>query len=132
MIFLEKSYEDVRYIIRKLHIKIAFLNIEDNGYAIVENNLIVIKNTISEEKKLMVILHELGHFIHKEDVALYCRTYAAHQKAEHNANYYMIECLLEWYVSVSGMDMKDINYCNFAKMFNLNMENVKYVIENCI
>lgn len=75
-------------------ITVTFLDIENDGFCFVNENLIIVDEKLDERNQEKSIRHELRHFDHKDFIALYDK-FVYHSKMEDDANDYMISSFIE-------------------------------------
>jgi Zn-dependent peptidase ImmA (M78 family) len=112
----------INMIINELGVKVMEREFLDaNGHYVAEMNTIVINGKLSKREKLKALLHELGHACkHHKDYYLYNIAFSLHSKMEYEANYYMIEKLLDSYILATGLEPQQINYMKFIEDAGLN------------
>ena len=105
----------IKDLIDKLHIIVKYTSeFESAGVYIPELNWIIINSNLNEYDQLETLLHELGHACqHHDCFELYNTTINNHLKCEYEADTFMIEELVEKYMSVNNIDIEQINYVNF-------------------
>lgn len=105
----------IKDLIDKLHIIVKYTSeFESAGVYIPELNWIIINSNLNEYDQLETLLHELGHACqHRDCFELYNTTLNNHLKCEYEADTFMIEELVEKYMSVNNIDIEQINYVNF-------------------
>lgn len=105
----------IKDLIDKLHIIVKYTSeFESAGVYIPELNWIIINSNLNEYDQLETLLHELGHACqHHDCFELYNTTLNNHLKCEYEADTFMIEELVEKYMSVNNIDIEQINYVNF-------------------
>lgn len=112
----------IKDLIDKLHIIVKYTSeFENAGVYIPELNWIIINSNLNEYDQLETLLHELGHACqHHDCVELYNSTLASHSKCEYEADKFMLEELVENYMSINNLDASQINYVNFIVDNNLS------------
>ena len=105
----------IKDLIDKLHIIVKYTSeFESAGVYIPELNWIIINSNLNEYDQLETLLHELGHACqHHDCFELYNTTINNHLKCEYEADTFMIEEIVEKYMSVNNIDIEQINYVNF-------------------
>ena len=105
----------VQDLVDNLGVKIKYSGkIEVGGTYIASLNWIIINSNLREMDQYEVLLHELGHACqHRDCFELYNTTLNNHLKCECEADTFMIEELVEKYMSVNNIDIEQINYVNF-------------------
>ena len=74
-------------------IQVLFIDIESDGYCLVNDNLIIVDEKLNEYKQEKAIRHELRHFEHKDLLVLYDK-FLWRSKMENDANNYMIDSFI--------------------------------------
>ena len=112
----------IKDLIDKLHIIVKYTSeFENAGVYIPELNWIIINSNLNEYDQLETLLHELGHACqHHDCVELYNSTLASHSKCEYEADKFMLEELVENYMSINNLDASQVNYVNFIVDNNLS------------
>lgn len=112
----------IKDLIDKLHIIVKYTSeFESSGVYIPELNWIIINSNLNEYDQLETLLHELGHACqHHDCVELYNSTLASHSKCEYEADKFMLEELVENYMSINNLDISQVNYVNFIVDNNLS------------
>lgn len=112
----------IKDLIDKLHIIVKYTSkFENAGVYIPELNWIIINSNLNEYDQLETLLHELGHACqHHDCVELYNSTLASHSKCEYEADRFMLEELVENYMSINNLDASQVNYVNFIVDNNLS------------
>ncbi|EGO8850064.1 zinc metallopeptidase [Enterococcus faecalis] len=110
--------------------------LDTDGHYIAELNTIVLRSTLDEIGKICTLLHELGHACqHQHNYELYRITFALHSKMEYQADYYMIEQLLDSYMSLADLKPIEVNYVKFLDDMDLDyshIETVKKILSDLI
>ncbi|MEB5733448.1 ImmA/IrrE family metallo-endopeptidase [Enterococcus hirae] len=89
-------------------------------------NVIVINSNLTDLEKYSVLLHELGHAAkHQNECALYHTL--LHSKMESEADHYMIDQLLDDYITTLGLEPKSINPVKFLEAAKLSLNYEPYV-----
>lgn len=114
--------QHIKDLIDKLHIIVKYTSeFESAGVYIPELNWIIINSNLTEHDQFETLLHELGHACqHHDCVELYNSTLASHSKCEYEADRFMLEELVENYMSINNLDASQVNYVNFIVDNNLS------------
>lgn len=113
-------------------ILVAIVDIKGSGYCNPEKSIIFVNAALPEEVQIQVVYHELSHFSHKDFVALY-KNERVRGKMEVEANIITINALLNDYIEHEDLCITAVNYIDFIKYYNLNMnleDLVQQVIDN--
>lgn len=94
-------------------ITVTFLDLENDGFCFVNDNLVVVDEKLSEYDQEKSIRHELRHFEHKDLLALY-NMFVWRSKMENDANNYMIDGILK-------ENNYEYNYSMLVEDFNLGI-----------
>lgn len=97
-------------------VQLAFYDdpeIEEDGFFIMEHNVMCVRKNLPEHVQKQIVLHELGHRNHSP--LLYSINPIKH---ENEADRFMIRNLLKDYISEYGPD--HFNWLRFAQAYNLN------------
>lgn len=112
----------IQDLVDNLDVKIKYSSkIEAGGTYIASLNWIIINSNLREMDQYEVLLHELGHACqHRDCFELYNTTLNNHLKCECEADAFMIEELVENYMSINNLDASQVNYVNFIVDNNLS------------
>lgn len=112
----------IQDLVDNLGVKIKYSGkIEAGGTYIASLNWIIINSNLREMDQYEVLLHELGHACqHRDCFELYNSTLASHSKCEYEADKFMLEELVENYMSINNLDASQVNYVNFIVDNNLS------------
>lgn len=121
----------------KLSVNIIYSSvIEKSGHYLPDLNTIVLNANLTDREVRQVFAHELGHAcLHHDEQELYQQTFVIHSKMEYEADCFMIEHLLDEYLSTSDIPINLINYWKFMEAHSLSpcLENlIKERIESKI
>ncbi len=112
----------IEEIIKALRVTVIYDEIENDAYYMARFNLIVVNTKLSEFNQKKALLHELGHACeHQENYPLYKTAFALHSKMEYEANCYMVEKLLDEYLSRTGIAPERVNYIKFLEDAKLDL-----------
>ncbi|EIA7728999.1 ImmA/IrrE family metallo-endopeptidase [Enterococcus faecalis] len=91
-------------------------DLDADGHYIASINTIVLKGSLDEWNKRKILLHELGHASkHQHNYQLYNLAFSLHSKMEHEADVFMIDNLLDDYMSKTGLTVEQVNYMRFIE-----------------
>ncbi|WP_290033690.1 ImmA/IrrE family metallo-endopeptidase [Ligilactobacillus cholophilus] len=121
----------INAIIKELNVKVVCSPLLDKkGYCVELLNIIVINSNLSEQQQKNVLLHELGHIAkQRHEANLYSKTEAMRLKMEHEANEFMVNKIVNDYISNTGVEISDVNYQNFAINNSIDASLVKDVLK---
>lgn len=106
----------IEEIVKTLGTTVIYDEIENNAYYMARFNLIVVNAKLSEFDQKKALLHEIGHACeHQENYPLYKTAFALHSKMEYEADCYMVEKLLDEYLSNTGIAPERVNYVKFLE-----------------
>lgn len=110
---------DLTQLLKEHNLKLVYKNLSSNGYIIHTpdgyDDLIFIKDGLSEEETIRVVLHELGHAVNDDETMNdYRYNYKTRICSEHNANDYLVKEQVRKY-ALLGVDISSINWLDFAK-----------------
>lgn len=121
----------IRDLIEQLNLNIIYCeDMDKKGYYIENTNIIAIKQGLSYTDEILVLLHEIGHAAkHKGESKIYNLTFALHSKYENEAETYMFEKLIPYYLS--QVDKEYINWLHFMEIYKIDMK-YQYVVQNLL
>lgn len=110
---------DLTQLLKEHNLKLVYKNLSSNGYIIHTpdgyDDLIFIKDGLSEEETIRVVLHELGHAVNDDETMNdYRYNYKTRICSEHSANNYLIKEQVKKY-ALLGVNISSINWLDFAK-----------------
>lgn len=113
----------IKSIINELDVKVKYSDkLDADGHYIATINTIVIKKSLSDQNKILALLHELGHAAkHKENHKMYNLAFSLHSKMENEAEEFMLEKILEIRMNDSEFDPVTFNYVNFLESYKLDL-----------
>ncbi|QLL77745.1 ImmA/IrrE family metallo-endopeptidase [Ligilactobacillus saerimneri] len=122
-------------LLKENNITVAFLDdLDSKGLYIPEKKTIILKSELSKEEQILVLLHELGHILHDDDVpGSYVDYRVPHSKMEHQANIFMLRELLHQYILTNNADPEDINCVAFLESEKLPLsleDSVKQILSD--
>lgn len=112
--------------LRNEGIEIKFFPLSDNGYALLENDMILVNEALSEEEQKRVVLHELGHFPQKDYVQLY-HNFVQRSKMEAEANEYMVTNVVKDYIEKYDLEKEQLNPVKLLEWTGLDCKYQEYV-----
>ena len=121
----------IRNLIEQLNLSIVYCeDMDKKGYYIENTNIIAIKQGLSYTDEILVLLHEIGHAAkHKGESEIYNLTFALHSKFENEAETYMIEKLIPYYLD--QVDKEYVNWLHFMEIYKIDMK-YQYVVQNLL
>lgn len=120
-------YDLIKWL-EKEGIIVGVLEIDADGYCLVNDNIIVVNDKLEEHRQIKVVYHELKHFDHKDYVALY-KQFIYHSKMENDAEKNVVKECLNEYITFFDGDLDKINYITFLENYELDTNYASYVIE---
>ena len=81
--------------VRKLGVDVQFIELNNDGYSIIDLRIIFINQNLCEEKAKEVLIHELAHFKLHSDYSVLYKMDVPHLKMEQEAVAYMMNQLIE-------------------------------------
>lgn len=123
----------IRDIINRLNVKINYSSwLDRGGYYIPKLNMIFINSSLSDFEQEKNLLHELGHAAHhRNESAIYKTVSSMHCAMEYEANYSMIEALLNEYMDQTGLEPYEVNYVNFIEESSLSVR-YEFMVEKLL
>lgn len=125
-------------LLKKYHLKVFYLPISSKGYCIPtpdsQASIIIINETLSNEEREQVILHEIGHVKNDDEKNDYKSNYATRIYSENGANNFMVHEQVKKYIAL-GNDAYNANWLNIAKSIGtqnyllVRNELLKYTID---
>nr|WP_242704559.1 ImmA/IrrE family metallo-endopeptidase [Enterococcus sp. 665A] len=116
-------------------LKVAILyrgGMDKPGHYIAAINTIVLKEGLTEQDEMRVLLHELGHASkHHKNYYLYNLTFSLRSKMESEAEQYMIKTMLDQYLSAPDIDVLHFNYMKFIENNELDPK-YEYVVREMV
>lgn len=94
--------------LRSEGIEVKIFPIIENGFALLENNIIFVNEALPEEEQKRVVLHELGHFPQKDYVQLY-HNFVQRSKMEAEANEFMVTNVVKDYIEKNDLELEQLN-----------------------
>lgn len=109
---------NLKKLLKRSNLGLAYLPIHSKGYLLRtkadKKDYIIINESLSEEEIEKVVLHEIGHYKHDNEVmGSYKNNLRARDMCEHEANKFMIHQKIKNYIN-QGYDAININYVNLA------------------
>lgn len=109
---------NLKKLLKRSNLGLAYLPIHSKGYLLRtkgdKKDYIIINESLSEEEIEKVVLHEIGHYEHDNEVmGSYKNNLRARAISEHEANKFMIHQEIKSYIN-QGYDAININYVNLA------------------
>lgn len=125
----------IKELIKESGVHIEFVKFYDcNGFYLPAMNMIFINDSLSDEMKLGVILHEIAHCKkHKDKAILYELATNERLKMEREANTFMLQEQLELYIRTNNVEKEDINAITFLQSQGLSLKfeaDIKKIIKN--
>lgn len=125
----------IKELIKESGVHIEFVKFYDcNGFYLPAMNTIFINDSLSDEMKLGVILHEIAHCKkHKDKAILYELATNERLKMEREANTFMLQEQLELYIRTNNVEKEDINAITFLQSQGLSLKfeaDIKKIIKN--
>ena len=125
----------IKELIKESGVHIKFVKFYDcNGFYLPAMNTIFINDSLSDEMKLGVILHEIAHCKkHKDKAILYKLATNERLKMEREANTFMLQEQLELYIRTNNIEKEDINAITFLQSQGLSLKfeaDIKKIISN--
>ena len=122
-------------LLKENNITVAFLDdLDSKGLYIPERKTIILKSELSKEEQILVLLHELGHILHDDDVpGSYVDYHVPRSKMEYQANDFMLRELLHQYILTNNADPEDINCVAFLESEQLPLsleDSVKQILSD--
>lgn len=124
----------LQHLLKAYHAELAFLPIEHNGYLIKgkngHKNQIIVNASLPDAQAEKVILHEIGHLKHDQDVVgSYTTNYIARCKSEKRANSYLVRELSKTYRT--SVEKSDANYIALANYIGIgDVDMVKDILKD--
>lgn len=109
---------NLKELLKRNGLKVAYLPIDGKGYLVRtkgnKKDYIIVNKNLSDGETEKVILHEIGHYEHdNEVVGSYTHNLRSRDMCEHEANKFMIHQEIKSYIN-QGYDAININYVNLA------------------
>ena len=109
---------NLKELLKRNGLKVAYLPIDGKGYLVRtkgnKKDYIIVNKNLSDGETEKVILHEIGHYEHdNEVVGSYTHNLRSRDMCEHEANKFMIHQKIKNYLN-KGYDPVTINYVNLA------------------
>lgn len=129
----------LQQLICNLNVVVIYGELDDAGHAVFPpilkgTAMIFINNSLTDQKKKVILLHELGHVAkQRNEKELYNTAMAMQLKMEYGANRFMIEYLFSDYLKITGDEPRHINYLEFMRQNDIPYRDeniVKEVIAN--
>ena len=106
--------------VKELGIEVCFVDLNKNGYSLIDLNIIFINQKLDEEKAKEVLIHELAHFKLHSDYNSSYKLPVPNMKMEQEAITYAINRIISENDGV-------YNYTQMIEAFRINMGNdIKY------
>lgn len=127
--------DKIKELIKESGVHIEFIKLYDcNGFYLPAMNTIFINDSLSDEMKFGVILHEIAHCKkHKDEAVLYKLATNERLKMEREANTFMLQEQLELYIRTNNIEKEDINAITFLQSQGLSLKfeaDIKKIISN--
>lgn len=109
---------NLKELLKRSNLGVAYLPTHGWGYLVRtkgnKKDYIIVSSKLSEEEAEKVILHEIGHYEHDNEVlGSYKCNLRSRAISEHEANKFMIHQKIKSYIN-QGYDAININYVNLA------------------
>lgn len=105
-------------------------DMDSNGHYIELIDVIAIKSGLNELDEQLTLLHEIGHACkHKGQTELYNLAFSLHSKIENEAEVFMIEKLIPFYLD--QVDKELVNWLHFMETYKINMK-YEYVVRSLL
>lgn len=114
--------KEIKGIISRLGVKIVEVpTLDAGGKYIAAINTIVLDSRLSKKKRLLTLLHELGHASrHAGNYILYNQTFVLHSKMENEAEEFMIKKMIEAKFSDPNFEPSTFNVSNFLDSYDID------------
>lgn len=118
---MDKKIDDI---ISKLNVTIVESDgLDSDGHYIAAANTIALKSNLSERKRKITLLHELGHAAqHKQNYVLYNLAFSLRSKMEQEAEEFMIEQMIEIRLHDPEFNPESFNSINFLESYDLDFK----------
>jgi len=112
----------IKDIISKLNVTVIYSeDLDSDGHYIAAINTIIIRSSMSERNRKMILLHELGHAAkHNQNFKLYNLAFSLHSKMEQEAEEFMIEQMIETRFYDPEFNPETFNSINFLESYELD------------
>ena len=109
---------NLKKLLKRSNLGLAYLPIHSKGYLLRtkgdKKDYIIINESLSEEETEKVVLHEIGHYEHDNEVmGSYKTNLRTRDISEHEANKFMLHQRIKNYLN-NGYEPVNINYINLA------------------
>ena len=130
---------NLKKLLKRSNLGLAYLPIHSKGYLLRtkgdKKDYIIINESLSEEEIEKVVLHEIGHYEHDNEVmGSYKNNLRTRDISEHEANKFMLHQRIKNYLN-NGYEPVNINYINLADSLGtkdyleVKQELAKYIIQ---
>lgn len=114
-------------------IDVVYMDLDNAGYYDSITRVMFINENATELEIKKAILHELGHGVLHDEFNVLYRLPVPKLKMENEADCYMIDQLLKEYLSINGIEVRNVNYMKFIEDINIDPryeETVKELLES--
>lgn len=125
---------DVRGIVKKLNIRLHYMDMEKPGYTTISADkrlkFVFISNRYPARVQHVTLIHELEHIARQScQTALYHATVSARLKMESEINHCVIYELINDYIKHTGIEPENINYVTFMQLNDISSDYESFVKE---